>query len=900
MTIMTTDRQGRLARRWDAVFNGAGAAIDWVQSVSGNATQVKNEANDLVRHLRRMRNRARSLGRVAETPMTIGFFGVSQAGKSHLLASLAAGVGGRLTTCYGDQRVDFIDHVNPPGGGKESTGLVTRFTRHRPQADDPAFPVEVRLFREIDLAKILANAWFSDFDREQVKFVLDEQTIGNVLDAFAGREADAVGPDAGVNEDDVVSLWDYVHGAWGSSVASLENGYWLRAMQLAPRLSSRERARLFSLLWGGVDELSRVYEQLAESLRKLGHADLAYVSLDALARKSGDALQASADSIMSVDILNRLGSGGDAMLGVRPQAGGRLGPAISIPAAHLAALTTELVFPLLEGPKHKSVESVDLLDFPGYRGRFKVSSLDRIPRESADSDPVAQLLLRGKVAYLFERYTESQEMNGLVMCVNSTTPFEVTDVVKVLEDWVHRTQGGSAEVRSQRKCGLFWVLTKMDVRIDAVLRLDDGQVAKTCADIIRQTLDDRFGSEQWMREWAPGRPFNNCFMARKPGYGDYFIDIVDGEERALREQRLDKLEAARRTFVATPEVQKRFAMPDEAWRALLSLNDGGLSRLGLAIDGIADLDYKLRRLEDQLSEELQGNAGVFARLRKYYQQVDDVDAGKKTAIAAQLIHGLGPRYKEIPELLHALELGNEGLRELYLRPAEAPAPVREQEQARAEPAQEFNPFAGFGGGGTPAPLAASATPMPTRKTADHLFAEAVFQRWLGHLRELPSRHRLLEALRIDRDTAQTLSDELVTAAHRLQLQDKLERSLTSRQDSGSKREQLAMRQVLRAQVVLRDFLAWLGWMDVEEARRPASQYPFNEGRRLFVSPTRLDAHGLPDLPEAQPEMTLAFMGYWFSALNELVLGNAGHLAGSEITREQNEALGRIFKTLTQE
>ena len=53
---------------------------------------------------------------------------------------------------------------------------------------------------------------------------------------------------------------------------------------------------------------------------------------------------------------------------------------------------------------------MDLLDFPGYRGRYDKARLSEIP-----NNPV-ELLRRGKVAYLFELYTENQEMNGLVLC----------------------------------------------------------------------------------------------------------------------------------------------------------------------------------------------------------------------------------------------------------------------------------------------------------------------------------------------------------------------------------------------------------------------------------------------------------------------------------------------------
>jgi len=80
-----------LAQAWAAVHQGAGEAIQWVEAVRPSAKRLDNEADDLSLSLRRVRNLSRRLGAVAERPMTVGFFGLSQAGKSYLISSLAAG-----------------------------------------------------------------------------------------------------------------------------------------------------------------------------------------------------------------------------------------------------------------------------------------------------------------------------------------------------------------------------------------------------------------------------------------------------------------------------------------------------------------------------------------------------------------------------------------------------------------------------------------------------------------------------------------------------------------------------------------------------------------------------------------------------------------------------------------
>ena len=154
----------QLTQRWASIRDAAGEAVSWVEKVRVNAPRLDNEADHLILRLRKARNMARRLGTVSNRPMTVGFFGLSQAGKSYLISALAAGDNGKLETQYGPQRLDFIDHVNPPGGGKEATGLVTRFSRTA-NAGPADFPIELKLFSEADLVKVFTNSFFKDFNQ---------------------------------------------------------------------------------------------------------------------------------------------------------------------------------------------------------------------------------------------------------------------------------------------------------------------------------------------------------------------------------------------------------------------------------------------------------------------------------------------------------------------------------------------------------------------------------------------------------------------------------------------------------------------------------------------------------------------------------------------------------------
>lgn len=195
-----------LSKRCQGLYQGAGQAIGWVAEVRPGAQRLDRDADGLIERLRRSRNLARRLGQAAKRPMSAGFFGLSQAGKSYLISSLARGDGGRLETVLDGERLDFIDHINPPGGGKEATGLVTRFTR-KPPVTTPGYPVLLSLLNEADMVKILGNSFFLDFDRERANFDIPQETILARLKELQGRRQ--AKPTGGMDEDDVVDLADY-------------------------------------------------------------------------------------------------------------------------------------------------------------------------------------------------------------------------------------------------------------------------------------------------------------------------------------------------------------------------------------------------------------------------------------------------------------------------------------------------------------------------------------------------------------------------------------------------------------------------------------------------------------------------------------------------------------------
>lgn len=171
------------------------------------------------------------------------------------------------------------------------------------------------------------------------------------------------------------------------------------------------------------------------------------------------------------------------------------------------------------------------------------------------------------------------------------------------------------------------------------------------------------------------------------------------------------------------------------------------------------------------------------------------------------------------------------------------------------------------------------------------FAQNVYCHWVNQLRLLPDNGPLLALLGISKPTLERLTEELITASVRQQLEDALIRVLADSDTHGLPAEQIADRQVSRALSVLGDFVAWLGFQQLPETQRPESR--INPGQKIFAKPEAQTVSLGPDQRlnrlALKPNNHAAFYIYdWLVALNEMIVQNAGYAASGEISPEQRQ------------
>ena len=531
-------------------------------------------------------------------PCASAIFGPSQAGKSYLISALARRGMERVLVAFDGiaPGLDFVRQINPEGG-RESTGLVTRFTMRRIPTP-PGYPVAVRLLTQPDVVKILGNTYLLDCELDDEK--VPQEGDLNALVAKA-RTLTANAPELG--EEDIWDIREYFEQRQFKGEPIVRQlsaiGYWDTLQELAPTLSTEGRTLLFSMLWGQIEEFTNVCVRLCKKLDQLGNAADAFCTIDSLVSPNGERFERRLDSIVNVVTLNTLSNPQNETVEVCTGTGRKA----KLARADLTALVAELHLSLCNRP-WDFFDYTDLLDFPGARSRLRIPDVRAFLRTDASDDkaaPLADLFCRGKVGYLFERYNFERELTSILLCMGPG-PAEVRTLPGMIKDWIDVSHGETPAARAASETALFFVLTKFDQEFEqAAGQSEDSSQRWTTR--LESCLTKFFGQAyDWPREWKPGRPFDNLYWLRNPNvFSPQILDYdADRKEVAVRESEKARVDKLRDEFLENAEVKKHFHDPGKAWDEAFRLNDGGVSYLADSLRPVCNPDIKLRQIEARL------------------------------------------------------------------------------------------------------------------------------------------------------------------------------------------------------------------------------------------------------------------------------------------------------------
>ena len=638
----------------------------------------------------------------------IAAFGQSQVGKSYLMNCILQDGNTPFMVDAPDEehRVkehNFIDEINPIGGGQEATGVVTRFSSfsRNPESYSSEYPIRFRSLSVKDIILIICDSYFNDFDdyttAGEVELLqrcesLYEKYISNAVQAFPVLIADDI-------LDIKLYFKQHINNA---QVYSVKTPFFDNLAQIIDKVPISDYISIFSILWNNEVEFTNLFNTCLNILQRLQFCEYVYLPISAVLH--GGVKQ---DTIMSVSCLQLLYSSEASKYATEVYVGNPadLHHVGSFTKSELCTVCSEVIIKIKEqflnstgkydtrdlAPETLAyltkeeismsiLKDCDLLDFPGARAREK----GKLEKLANNKETLMYSFLRGKVAYLFNKYNEEKAINILLYCHNNRNN-DATEMWQLLNKWVEEYVGDTPEKRADfiektEVSPLFHIGTMFNTDLE---KSENKIVGNTETGILNRwnqrfwdlLLQKCFHKQdvQWVDKWTGNnRPFQNNYMLRDFSYAK---NIYSGYEDTGVEQGMiierSYYETMRRTFCkCSEEVHHLFANPGLSWDVAASIgNDGAL----YIIEQLSKVAAKISiARETQIADQIGNAREVCYEILHDFHVSDDTSVllAENIRKAHSIFRELEFTCQALPEyfghLLQALQLTEaESFRELH-------------------------------------------------------------------------------------------------------------------------------------------------------------------------------------------------------------------------------------------
>jgi hypothetical protein len=297
-------------------------------------------------------------------------YGESQVGKSYLISSLLSEEG-KPFSITDEQAVvhNFIGEINPPGGGSESTSLVSRFSvNYKPE--NPKFPIKAVLLSPADIVLVLCDSFYNDINlktSQNIHFLSTDEINASVFQLKERLKNRQVQQPV-LGEDDVLDMQDYFAAYFQRVDKVIDSNFFDEISLLISKAVPDEWKDIFSLLWNKNEIFTTLFGKLIEEYQKLDFANEAYLPMESVLYAYG--------TLLDVKRLREIYTEPDK---IEPQYTAKTkvflpknNREFDFAKSYLCALTAELVFSQSETllDSKPFLKETDLLDFPGARSRM--------------------------------------------------------------------------------------------------------------------------------------------------------------------------------------------------------------------------------------------------------------------------------------------------------------------------------------------------------------------------------------------------------------------------------------------------------------------------------------------------------------------------------------------------
>lgn len=221
-------------------------------------------------------------------------FGESQVGKSYMVDCLLTSET-EVLNIYNDkgEPTGFLESINPLGGGKEATSLISRFTTRKVWDDhDPEYSIKATMLTPIDVVVVLLDAYYNDVinhDFPKSDFVKEE--IARLENAYHDRNP----VQDIITEDEIFELKEYLNSGLVSRgeafrEALVDTKYLENLALLISHIPEEQWGDVFEFLWNKNEILTNVFNTLISTLKRLDFSRTVYIKMEAVLRKYGTIL----------------------------------------------------------------------------------------------------------------------------------------------------------------------------------------------------------------------------------------------------------------------------------------------------------------------------------------------------------------------------------------------------------------------------------------------------------------------------------------------------------------------------------------------------------------------------------------------------------------------------------
>ena len=644
-----------------------------IQNVTSQISSINNFISWADSHLQQSRreetfkklvNVRRQLKRLRfslESNPAIAAFGESQKGKSYVISSLLARKGQQfmVNDPKTGETYNFVEQLNPITRDTEATGVATRFTKAYEVPND-SFPIMVKVLSIADMLQILCDTAYNDVKSHSV---IDREDIDEFMIAQERRYKGSPNVQDVLDEDDIMNVREYVEDHIGITKAKelLDSRYFDVLARIIPHVQPREWPQLMSKLWYDNSDITSLFIRMLQGYETLGFSKKVYIPISALLNTT--------TTLMSSLCLQKLDVSSPTIGNVDPNMGADLftedqkiveGFSKSV----LSSIAAEVVFQipketiaeeliyntegilddgnrqrLLSKGWNKKVSkeflnTVDIFDFPGARAALELQE------EQIKIELNNKMMLRGKVRYLFNKYSDERLINVLMLC-HDHMQNGPTVMPGLVEQWIKQNMGASVRERTafldkSIVSPLFMIATKFNMDMShSVQSGGDDQIEKRWEDRYQKVLYEQVlqaDSLSWFKNWTERGGFKNTYLLR-----DYKWSGINGnrlfegfETSGVETTEIDTAfhQQLRQSFVTSPYVNTFFEDPELAWDAAATMNNDGATRI-IENLGIVAANAKESRLYKYISEVKGLHAQTLQLMVEYYHDENDENVLQK-------------------------------------------------------------------------------------------------------------------------------------------------------------------------------------------------------------------------------------------------------------------------------